>query len=450
MIRTILIGVFAIAVVATGYWGYQEHQEKNLVLIHAENNYQRAFHNLTFHIDRLHDEIGMTLAMSSSSSQLSRSLAEVWKLTSEAHGDVGQLPLTLLPFNKTEEFLAKIGEFSYRTAIRNLDDEPLSEDEYKTLKKLYKNAGEIQDELRNVQAMVLKENLRWMDVELALASATEPLDNTIIDGFKTVDKKVDGYSDVNWGPEMTQMQKKEDEMYKNVEGDDISKEEAVKIAQNFFGFKQKLDVEVVEGGKGANYGFYSLTIKHPDQKSSIYMDLTKKGGFPIWVLQDREIKNSKLSLNEAAIKGNEFLKDHEFTDMELLDSAQYDNVGVFSFIKKEEGVRIFSERISMKVALDEGDIIGFQAEDYLLANHEHVSYKPELTKEEARSKVNPNLNVMEDHIAIIVNELGEEVLCFEFMGTLGDDTYRMFINAKTGNEEKVEKLKSKEPLYENL
>src|SRR3954462_2298500 len=128
MIRGILIGVLAIGVAGTAFWGYQEHQEKNAVLINAENSYQRAFHGLTYQMDLLHDKIGTTLAMNSRNS-LSPSLAEVWRITSEAHNDVGQLPLTLLSFNKTEEFLAKIGDFSYRVAVRDLDKEPLNDEE---------------------------------------------------------------------------------------------------------------------------------------------------------------------------------------------------------------------------------------------------------------------------------------------------------------------------------
>src|SRR5690606_11680753 len=92
--------------------------------------------------------------------QLSPSLAEVWRITSEARGDVGQLPLALLPFNKTEEFLSNIGDFSYRVAVRDLDKEPLSDEEVKTLKKLYKNSGEIKQELRKVQSVALENNLR--------------------------------------------------------------------------------------------------------------------------------------------------------------------------------------------------------------------------------------------------------------------------------------------------
>ena len=51
MIRWILIVVLSLGIIGTGVWGYQEHQEKNAVLIQAENTYQRAFHELTYRID---------------------------------------------------------------------------------------------------------------------------------------------------------------------------------------------------------------------------------------------------------------------------------------------------------------------------------------------------------------------------------------------------------------
>ncbi|MFL6518293.1 MAG: germination protein YpeB, partial [Bacillus sp. (in: firmicutes)] len=50
MIRGILMGVLAVAVVGTAYWGYQEHQEKNAILLNAENTYQRAFHDLSYQV----------------------------------------------------------------------------------------------------------------------------------------------------------------------------------------------------------------------------------------------------------------------------------------------------------------------------------------------------------------------------------------------------------------
>src|SRR5690606_13914533 len=117
----------------------------------------------------IHDEIGTALAMNSDQ-RLSPQMVEIWRLTSEANANVGQLPLGLLPFNKTEEFLSSIGDFTYRTAVRNLDDEPLTEEESDILQSLYEQSAEIEQELRKVQHLALENNLRWMDVQLALAN----------------------------------------------------------------------------------------------------------------------------------------------------------------------------------------------------------------------------------------------------------------------------------------
>ncbi|MCH6269051.1 germination protein YpeB [Neobacillus citreus] len=448
MIRGILIGVLAVAIAGTAYWGYQEHQEKNAVLLNAENNYQRAFHNLTYRMDLLNDKIGTTLAMNSKSS-LSPSLIEVWRLTSQAHSDVGQLPLTLLPFNKTEEFLANIGNFSYRTAARDLDKEPLSDQEYETLKSLYKQSGQIQSELRKVQHMVLKNNLRWMDVELALASGKENTDNTIIDGFKTVEKTVSGYEETAQWLSFTNLQKK-DENYKKIKGKSITKQEAADIAKKYMKIDGNADVKVTKNGKGSDYGFYSVSVRNNKTGQEASMDITKKAGHPIWFMNNRPIDKQAISLNDANNKALAFLKETGFKDLETFESFQYDNVGVFNFVTTTNGVRIYPESVKVKVALDNGDIVGVSAEDYLKSFQTRNLDKPTITLEDARKKVNPNLKVMEDRLAVVINDLNEEVLCYEFLGTMGEDTYRIFINAKTGMEEKVDKLKNAENMYEGV
>ncbi|PGZ96135.1 germination protein YpeB [Bacillus pseudomycoides] len=446
MIRGLLIVLLSIGVVGTGYWGYKEHQEKNAVLIHAENSYQRAFHDLAYQVDLLHDKIGTTLAMNSRTS-LSPALADVWRITSQAHSDIGQLPLTLLPFNKTEEFLSNIGEFSYRTAIRDLEKDPLNDQEYNTLQQLYNNAATIQDELRKVQHLALKNNLRWMDVELALASNNNPADNTIIDGFKTVEKNSQSYSQSQFGPTFTSLEK-EKKGETRIFGPKISEDQAVNIAKSFLSLKGDENISVEKSSKGAKQKFYSITVKDPKTNSETNMDITEQGGYPIWVMSNREVKEQKISLNEAADKGLSFLKQNKYSNMELYESSQYDSVGVFTFVTNRDNVRIYPESIQMKIALDDGSIVGFSAKDYLASSKDIKIPKPTLSVSDARKKINPNLKVMEERQAVIVNDLHKEVLCYEFLGTLGKDTYQIFINANNGIEEKVKKQQSVEQVYD--
>jgi spore germination protein len=448
MVRGILITILALGIAGTAFWGYQEHRDKNAVLLNAENNYQRAFHNLSFHVDLLHDKIGSTLAMNSRQS-LSPGLAEVWRITSQAHSDVGQLPLTLLPFNKTQEFLANIGNFSYQAAIRDLDKTPLSNQEYNTLKVLYKQSGEIQKELRNVQSMALKHNLRWMDVEMALASGKENTDNTIIDGFKTVEKTVSGYTDTDFGPSFTNMQTK-DENFNNIKAKPVSRSEAGNSAKKFVNMGQSVNVKVTQNGKGSDFGFYSVSLINTKTNEEINMDITKKGGYPIWFINSRNVTAQKLSIHDAANKAAAFLKEKGISGMELSESAQYDNIGVFDFVAKQDNIRIYPESIKLKVALDNGSIVGYSAEDYLKSHQNRAIPAPSITKEQAQAKTNPNFKVMEFREAVILNNLKKEVLCYEFLGVIDSDTYRIFINAETGQEEKVEKLKNPDEVSGNV
>jgi spore germination protein len=446
MIRTILLVLLLIAVAGTGYWGYTENQEKNAIRIQAENNYQRAFHDLNFQMDALHDKIGQTLAMSSQK-QLSPALAQVWRLTNEAHTNVGQLPLALMPFNKTEEFLSKVGEFSYRVAVRDLEKKPLSDQETETLKTLYKNSNEIQNELRKTESIAQEKDLRWLDVEMELAKSDNPKKSTIVDGFKTVDQSMTGYSDVNFGPEVSNRAKMKGRDLRHLEGKMLTKEEAKQRAVDFFDLTKNRKITVKESGKGAKYKAYSLTIYNPETKGTTYMDITKKGGYPIWVLYDREVAAAKISLNDAMKQAEIFLKDHMHGPMEMTSSNQYDNIGVFTYARVQHGVRIYPEIVTLKVALDNGDIMGYEGMEFLLSHRDREKPVFKLSQEQARKTLSPKLKVMETHKALIRNDINEEVYCYEFIGVLGDETYQIFVDANEGDEEQVKKLKEAEPDY---
>ncbi|OCA92736.1 germination protein YpeB [Pseudobacillus wudalianchiensis] len=448
MLRGLMIAVLSLAAVGAGVWGYQEHKEKNAILINAENSYQRAFHDLTFGIDRIHDQIGATLAMNSRKS-LSPALADVWRLTSEAQSDVGQLPLTLLPFNKTEEFLGNMGEFSYKAAVRDLEKEPLTDKEYNHLKNLYNQSADIQGELRKVQHMTLKNNLRWMDVEMALASEKEGDDNTIIDGFKTVEKKAEGYSETNASTLPGDTNELDVNHLKDSKAAPITKREAKERAKSYIQMKQVNDVKVTKSGKGSDFSFYSVYMRN-NKGEEANIDITRKGGYPLWYIVNREVGEQKISLNEANNKAAAFLERHKMKDLVLYDSTQYDNVGVFTFVGQQDKVRIYPDAVKVKVALDNGQVVGVAANEYLENHHERKLEKPVLTEKEAEKFINPRVRIQEKRLAVVTNELNQEVLCYEFLGTLGEETYRILINAKDGTEEQVERMNQAEPVYDNL
>ena len=102
------------------------------------------------------------------------------------------------------------------------------------------------------------------------------------------------------------------------------------IAKKYIGLGDDAEVLVTENGKDSDYGFYSISFENQKTNQISNMDITKNGGHPLWYMQSRDVKNQKISLNDAANHALKFLKDHKYKDLEVIESAQYDNLGVFT------------------------------------------------------------------------------------------------------------------------
>ncbi|WP_019909946.1 germination protein YpeB [Paenibacillus sp. HW567] len=441
-LSAIMFPLTALLLVGALLWGYQENQEKNSILIKAENQYQRAFHDLSYHVERLHGELGNTLAVNSGSSGMHRKgLVNVWRLTSEAQNEINQLPLTLLPFSKTEEFLSKISNFSYKAAVRDFTKKPLTTNEMGNLKALYKNSGEISKDLQEVQHKVISNRLRWMDVESALATEEKAEDNTIIDGFKTVDKRVAAYPELDYGPSVASIYDKRS--VKKLGGKPVTAEDVKRKAIKFADLGGNAGVEIKENGKGTEWASYTATVTGNNHKQAISMDFTVDGGLLISYNDNREVGPAKITMRQAVVKAGEFLKKKGYPGMTAVSADRYDNLGNLTFVTSKNGVLIYPEKLTVRVGLDTGDPTGFQASDYVRERQEKRQIpKPVLSLAAARKKLNPEFKELYNRLAWIKNDNAEEMLTYEFGGKINGAQYRIYLNATDGNEEAVEQVRT--------
>lgn len=446
-LSSILFPVAVLVLIGSIVWGYQEHQEKNAILIKAENQYQRAFHDLNHHMDRLYDELGQTLAVSATSQGMQRKgLANIWRLTSQAQNEINQLPLALLPFNKAEQFLARINNFAYQTSVRDLAKQPLTDQELKMMKSLYATAGQVNKQLGTVQDAVINDHLRWMDVEIAMANANTPHDNTIIDGFKAVDKHMGQYPENEWGPSALSTDRVRSS--KGLQGGDMTADQIKRKAQSFLGATASgKDVRVTEAGTKTDMPAYNVVVKGSGE-SSIQMDYTRKGGNLLWFMNNRPVKVRKLDFDTARNKASQFLLRHGYKSMTPVTYDEYDHVAVFTFVKTLDDVRFYPDKVTVRVALDNGEAVGLQASDHVFAPQLLTPGKPKTTKEQAEAGLNPDFRVREYRLSVIENEMRKLVLCHEFVGRINDRDYRIYMNADTGMEETIEEIPdSAKPIY---
>jgi spore germination protein len=437
-VSAVLFPIVTVLLIGTAVWGYQENQEKHSILIKTENQYQRAFHNLSLHLDQLHDELGKALAVHADSHQFQRkSLINAWRITSEAQTEISQLPLTLMPFHKTEAFLASIANFTYHAALRDMNKQPITEQEWQALRKLYERSKEISAEIRGVQETVVARNLRWMDVEVALASEREQRDNAIIDGFKTVNQRVTQYDEVDFGPSAPELFRARG--FDSVKGKQMTPDEIKEKARKFFAADGRV-IKVTENGQGTEFNSYSVTVES-DGDRTLQADFTKRGGQLIWFRDSRPVRARHLSIDEAADRAKQFLKKVGYGEMAAISADEYDNVASLVLARKVGDVTVYPEKATVMVALDNGEIIGMHANDLLHAKPNRDLPRPKLTAEQARARLNGQFEVLQQSLVLIENDLRKEVLCYEFLGKVNGSRYRVYINAEDGTEEQVERVR---------
>ncbi|SFS94071.1 germination protein YpeB [Marininema halotolerans] len=444
-IAAVLLPIALVAAIGIGVWGYQVNQDKKKLLVQSENQYQRAFHDLNFHVDKLQDELGKTRALNSQK-QLSTSLTNVWRLSYAAQKDLGQLPLSQLPSDKTESFLGRLGSFAYKTGVRDLNKKPLTEQEYKTLSTLYKNTNVVQGDLKKVQNQALNQNLQWMDVERAFSSKNQQINNSLVDGFKKVDKLSQGFSEVDLGPAVKNPEQDQRKLYNRLKGKNVTPTEVKEKVADILERPNTKGIKVSKTNNG-KYPVYSITLKEKNGKQ-VTGDLTQKGGYVLWMNYDRQVKKPKISPERAQGEAVSFLDRLGYPKMETISYGQSGNVAVFTFVRNANGTLFYPESVAVKVAMDNGEITGFRADQYVFNHQATFKTKPTISKDKARTYVNSHLKVQKVRQAVIYGDHGGEVLCYEFLGQLDKNKYRVFINAKSGDEEYVEKIKDNNTMKE--
>ena len=81
---------------------------------------------------------------------------------------------------------------------------------------------------------------------------------------------------------------------------------------------------------------------------------------------DRRVKKTK----DAIKKAEDFLKRIGFNNMEATYSMEDEGQMVINFAYKQENVLIYSDLVKVKLALDDGDIIGLEAQGFLTNHYE--------------------------------------------------------------------------------
>lgn len=384
-------------------------------------DYQRCFTEMVQYVDDLELSLEKSQFVNDPY-QMMRISEEIYRQAAFASANLALLPLKTEPLENLSEFLNQSGDYARALSMKMINGQAVTGEEYKNLSSLASYAQIIASELDGDLEDLYNGTL---DIRRAAEGAKV---SGIDKAMGEIEDQLHDYPALIYdGPFSSHLTDKESVFL--TDKPEITAEEALAKAKTFLGMGKKLECVEEKGNIPAYY------IKDKDNHYSIA--ITKKGGYLLSYLNDREVGDATINVADAKILGLEFLKAMGFENMRENYYETISSVAVINYASYQDGYTIYPDLIKVKIALDTGEVIGCETRGYLMYHKERQIPEVKVTADQAKAKINPNVTIKSATPAIIPREDGGETFCWQIEGQLGERRCLIYVNTQTGGEEKI-------------
>lgn len=395
-----------------------------------EQSYQMALSELSDYLTSIKSSLSKGIYANTSTGRMSLAV----KLCSDSAGAksaLSRLPVSTADAEKLQKFLSQVGDFSssiINSASRGYE---FSSQNRATLVSLSSYADKLAPVFEELSA-------KYGDGETPLGieqtirgniSAPKSPDFTLNTDFDEINDNFVSYPTLIYdGPFADSTQNKESIFLTHYET--VSEQDARKKAAEFLCVTENsLTALEPTNGKIPAFVFSS--------DSNEYITISKQGGFVIEMTKSDEQNGKSLKYKDALKKAVAFLENNGIKNMSESYYAINNNICVINFAYTQDGVVCYSDLIKVGVSLENGEIVSYNAENYLM-NHCHRNISPYLPLTAAQRSLSPYLTVQESRLVVIPSSGTNEYLCYEFLckGVDNEDIL-VYINSETALEEQI-------------
>lgn len=407
---------------------------KNETKTASQNTYNRAFYEVVDYVQNVETYLAKSL-ISSTPEHGAETLTNVWREANLAQAYLSQLPIESQELANTEKFLNQVSDYSYSLSRKNIYNESLSDDDLKNLKELHNYSVELENTLNQLSDDINSGRIKWDELTNKGTTAfAQQVSTSSMDGFSNLEENFHQYSgliyDGAFSEHLTNGEKK------GLTGDDIDEDTAKQKAIDFIGKDNVQNVENLGFSENATIPEYNFSVK-TNSEDSISISISKKGGHIVYMNSNREVNAESISQEEANVKGKEFLNNHGIMNMKETYYLKQDGIVTINYAYVQNDVVVYSDLIKVKVALDNGEVLGIETTGYLNNHTQRDTSKIKISKESAKKTLNKDLQISSEGLAIIPTEFQTEILCYEFKGKVDDKEFLVYINAENGREEDI-------------
>lgn len=421
-----LYSVFvALLIFMAGLFTYQAKVSADYRL-QLDNQLTRAFDDLTEYVYGLETSL-LKCAATKDPMMLSRLTSEIYAKASAASVCLGQLPLRDANLENTAKFLSQAGNFSFALSQKGTTE--FSEEDRQTMLSLSSYAETLETGLFDLGQKLSSGTVRFSGKEEEMSAFS--------DGMQTLESRFSDYPTLIYdGPFSDHLTDREPLFLQNAP--EISEEEARAKINTFFPLLSPDRIRS-DGEVHATLSAFSFSAEPDENDASrtLFLQISKKGGMLLQFLDTRTPTERHIEIDEAKNHANRFLETAGFSSMRDSYYEIRDNIAIINFAYTENNILFYPDLVKVRVALDNGEILGLEAAGYAANHTVRALPTPRLTPSDAQNALSPVLTCTDVKLALIPKDGGTERLCYECKCTLSGNTFLIYLNTETGKEEDV-------------
>lgn len=432
--KKIIIWIIIIAlIIAVGILGYFLYKKNNEVELTSKNLYNSNFYELVNYVQNVETYLAKS-TISTSNTHGAETLTYLWREANLAQTYLSSLPIESQELENTEKFLNQVSDYSYTLSRKNIKGEELTEEELKNLEELHTYSTELKNVLNQLATDLQNGSISWSDLTSNGEDEFAQAVSSNLDVFSSLEENFHEYSGLIYDGAYSEHLTSTDP--KGLTGDDISEEDAQNKVKQFLGEENIKEIESLGLSENSSLQSYNYSVK-TNREDSVSIAISKKGGHVVYTNTNRNVGEQTISYDEANQKALDFLNNEGFNNMKETYYLNENGIVTINYAYSQNYVTIYPDLIKVKVALDNGEILGIETTGYL-NNHTDRKISTNLISiDEAKKKLNKDLNIQSEGLAIIPTEYQTEILCYEFKGKVEDTEFLVYINAETGEEEDI-------------
>jgi len=432
-IKNVLV-VAVVLLIISVFLSVMLYQSQHKYITASENQYNMYFSELVNYMQNVESYLAKSL-ISTSHKHGAETLTNLWRESNLAQTYLSMLPIESQELENTQKFLNQVSDYSYALSRKNINEENLNEEDFNNLKELHNYSLDLKNTLNQLSDDINSGRITWGELtRKGTVAFAQQVDNISQDTFKNLEENFHQYSGLIYDGAFSEHLL--NGAKKALIGSDIGEEEAKEKVKEFVGESIIKDINSLGISENSDISGYNFSITTRDD-NNINIAISQKGGHIIRMNSNRSVTEEKISQDEANEKGKEFLNQKGFPNMKETYYLKQDGVVTINYAYEQDGVVMYPDLIKVKVALDNGEILGVETTNYLNSHCNRDITNIKISKEEAKLKLNKDLNIQSEGLAVVPTKWQTEILCYEFKGKVDDTDFLVYINCETGEEQDI-------------